>query len=380
MRLALVFHGVHKRGGVERSIWEAARHWQHHHEVTIVAADVDRTELDDVAVRQVDIGDVAQAGAVTAGLWRFGRAASRLYSVSEFDHVISFGVQPVPATVAWVGSVHRAWLQAGRRLHEGGLRRHPVLRYALPRHQERLVLERSYFHRPWSRVVVVADQVGSDLERLYGVDAGVVRTVHNGFNPAEFDPARRSERGTARAAWGLPEDAIVVCMVANELSRKGFEVAVRALAEVNANSSAAPMHLVLAGTADPAAYAPLIDELQAAATVHWVGPLGDVGGLHAACDAFVLPTKYEAFCMAIVEALGSGLPVITTTVPGAGDLIEHGVNGLLQHDPNDVAELAGLLAQLLDEPTRQRLTAGAAPSVAELTWPAVLDRAVTLLG
>jgi glycosyltransferase involved in cell wall biosynthesis len=82
---------------------------------------------------------------------------------------------------------------------------------------------------------------------------------------------------------------------------------------------------------------------------------------------------------AIVEALGSGLPVITTDVPGAGDHIRPGVNGLLQRDPLDAGELAGLLRVGLDPEPRQAWSEAAAASVSDLTWPRLCDRLAALL-
>lgn len=370
MRIALVFAGCHKRGGVERSVWEAARAWQVAHDVTVITADIDRRGLDGVHTRLV-------SGA-PRGPWRFGRAARARYDPAEFDHVISFGVQPVPATVLWVNSVHRAWLEASRRFAgDSGPLRDPRLRYLMPSHQERLLLERRYFRATTARrVVVVADAVGRDLTRLYGVDPAVVRTVHNGFDPAEFDPARGPrERSAARAQWGLPPDAVVLVMVANELGRKGFDVLVRAVAQVPDQR----LHVLLAGAVAPTAHAELIAGLGLTDRVHHIGQQSDVGRVHAAGDVFVLPTKYEAFCLAVVEALASGLPVVTTSVAGAGDLVQPGVNGLLQHDPSDVAELAGLLARVADDDCRARLAVGARPSVAHLSWTQLFDRALEVL-
>ncbi|MDT4919934.1 MAG: hypothetical protein QOI15_836 [Pseudonocardiales bacterium] len=369
VKLALVFSGVHKRGGVERSIWEAARHWRHQHDVTIVAADVDPTDLDGVAIRQVPAAD-------GSGPYRFGKAARRLYRLDEFDHVISFGVQPVPATIAWVGSVHRAWLEASRRFPGQSKLRHPMLRYLLRRHLERLYLERQYFRAPGRALVVtVADAVGADLTRLYGVDPGLLATINNGFDPAEFDPSRRErEFADARAEWGLPADAVVLCMIANELPRKGYDLALRAIAAAGDPR----LHLVLAGTADPARYRALVAELGLTGRTHYLGQQADVGRVHAASDAFILPTKYEAFCMAIVEALASGLPVLTTSVPGAGDLVQPDVNGLLLDDPEDVDALTVLVRRIADDDVRAGLAAAARPSVDQLTWAKLFDRAIAL--
>lgn len=366
MKVALLFPGCHKRGGVERSVWEAAQRWRDRHDVTVISADVDTAGLDGVAVRLV--ADTGQSP------WRFARAARRVYRLDEFDHVISFGVLPAPATVLWVNSVHRAWLEASRRFPGASRLRDPRLRYLMPRHVERLLLERRYFTAPdRSLVVVVADAVGRDLTRLYGVDPSLLTTVHNGFDPAEFDPERgRTERAPARAEWGLPDDALVLCMVANELARKGYDVLLRAVAA----QGDPRLHVVLAGPADPAGYAALVTKLGLDGRVHWVGQLADVGRLHAAADVFVLPTKYEAFCLAIVEALASGLPVVTTTVPGAGDAIKHGHNGLLLNDPEDHRELARLLGTVADDATRATLAAAARPSVEQLAWSTLLDDAI----
>lgn len=366
MKLALVFAGCHRRGGVERLVWEAARHWRHEHEVTVVAADIDETDLDGVELRRVAISRPTP--------WRFGRAARQAYRLDEFDQVISFGVQPVPATILWVNSVHRAWLEASRRFPGSSRLRDPRLRYLTKRHLERLYLERRYFRAPGhSLIVVVADAVGDDLVRLYGVDRRLLTTVHNGFDPAEFDPNRRArDRISARNEWHLPEHAVVLAMVANELPRKGYDVALRAIGRLREER----LHLVLAGTADPSSYSELTADLGLVDRVHYVGPQSDVGKLHAASDVFVLPTKYEAFCLAIVEALASGLPVVTTTVPGAGDLITPGRNGLLLGNPDDDAELAELVRQAFDDRVRAELAANARPSVEHLSWDGLLEGAV----
>jgi UDP-glucose:(heptosyl)LPS alpha-1,3-glucosyltransferase len=57
----------------------------------------------------------------------------------------------------------------------------------------------------------------------------------------------------------------------------------------------------------------------------------------------VLPTQYEPFGLVIVEALASGVPVITSRLAGASVAVRHGRTGLILEDPYDVEELAGLL-------------------------------------
>jgi glycosyltransferase involved in cell wall biosynthesis len=94
---------------------------------------------------------------------------------------------------------------------------------------------------------------------------------------------------------------------------------------------------------------------------------------HAAADLLVLPTQYEAFALTVVEALASGLPVITTTVPGAGDLVRHDGNGLLQQDATDAIELASLLELALDRSRRERWAAAAPEAVAGYEWTTLMS-------
>ena len=105
----------------------------------------------------------------------------------------------------------------------------------------------------------------------------------------------------------------------------------------------------------------------------------DVGALHAAGDLLVLPTQYEAFCLAILEALGSGLPVVTSSVPGAGDAILPGVNGALVDDPRSGVELASTPEPLLHREALAELSAKAPDTVETYQWPTVLRRYETIL-
>jgi glycosyltransferase involved in cell wall biosynthesis len=85
-----------------------------------------------------------------------------------------------------------------------------------------------------------------------------------------------------------------------------------------------------------------------------------------------MPTQYEAFCLALIEALASGLPVITTNVPGAVDAMVPGVNGLVLDDPFDGRALAGLIGVMVDPVERGAMSAAAPGTVAHLTWEALM--------
>ncbi len=374
MDIALVFSGCHRRGGVERSVWEMARHLSTRHSVSVYAHDIEAEGLE--KVQQIPI---ALDGSRMLGPLKFARAARLSLEGTTHDHVISFGVGDVKADVLWVNSVHRAWLRKSLQFSGGtGVLRVPGLRYIDPRHQILLGMEWHYFARSQPMAVInVADAVGEDVHRLYGVPREIMTTIHNGFSPDEFSPERRQTmRMEARAEFGYGNRDVVALIAANELARKGFDV----LVEAQARLSDQRLQVLLVGRKplSPARKRHLA-ELGVADRVRYAGSRSDMGRMHAAADLFVLPTQYEAFALAIIEALASGLPVITTKVPGAGDRIVDTYNGLLLDDPRSSEELAGLLNQAIDSDVRMRWADNAAKSVADLSWSALFNKAEGLL-
>lgn len=102
----------------------------------------------------------------------------------------------------------------------------------------------------------------------------------------------------------------------------------------------------------------------------------DAPGVYRSADVFVSPTYSEGFSNTILEAMASGLPVVSTDSVGVVDCLRSDENGLL-HAPGDVEGLVAQLDRLLDDaPLRQRLALTALEEVRRLySWP-VLARAV----
>ena len=222
----------------------------------------------------------------------------------------------------------------------------PQLRYGMPRHLVLLAMEREYFTRFQPRMIICTSQrEAEDLARIYGIDPSITTVLPDPFDPDQFNIGRRARhRDEARARMGLEEGDFALLFVANELHRKGFAQALGALAKVNDHR--ATLHLI--GRTPPAAYAATIERLGLSSRVRYHGPTSDIGWWYAGGDLLVLPTQYEPFGLVIIEALASGLPVITTRLAGAAAAVQHGSTGLIQEDPYDVSELASLISSALD--------------------------------
>jgi UDP-glucose:(heptosyl)LPS alpha-1,3-glucosyltransferase len=173
-----------------------------------------------------------------------------------------------------------------------------------------------------------------------------------------------------RNELGIKENEIALLFVANELERKGYTTVLDAMARFNRRD----VKLLVVGRVDSKSVIRMADDAGIKDQVMACGPTDDVPKYHAAADLFILPTKYEAFCLAIMEALGSGLPVITSGIPGARDAIIPGVNGALITNPDDGNELARVLEPFLDRNYREEISDRTPGTVEAYQWPQLMRR------
>ena len=234
-------------------------------------------------------------------------------------------------------------LAAEQNVYERKPRRHILL--------ERALATRTY------RVVACCEAVGGFYQRQVGLPREKVSVV---YNAVRFDaPPTPAERGPARAALGLPEDALVLGTLGRLTEQKSQRTLLDALPEVARRLP--NMHLFLAGDG------PLRPALEAQAArlgigerVHLLGIRRDRRNLFAAMDVFVLPSSWEGLSLALLEAMGAGRPVVATAVGGNGEVVTDGQTGLLVPS-GDTAALAAALVRLgSDPPERERIGAAAA--------------------
>lgn len=383
MKVALVYQGCHRRGGVERLVWEAARYLAaHEHEVHIFAGEWDEVTPPTSGRGSLNYHRVGDGGiGPNAVRWlRFFRNSTSLVQREGFDVLNSHGVFCPLGGVHWANSVHKAWIDRSDTIHRNPLSIPSLRRRLNPLHKVIIAQERRHFlggRGGYQKMIAASDQVKTDLHTLYQTPTNDISVVSNGLDPQTFHPAKRlAQRAEARENFGFTRNDTVMLMVANELDRKGLPVLLAAMRLLRRSD----LKLVVAGRAPYAAYIPRVAAMGLSEQVFFVGSSSDVAGLHAVADFFVLPTQYEAFCLAILEALGSGLPVVTTTVPGAGDTIQPNHNGLLIKNPLDADEVAHALQTLLDDKSLlAHLQAMAATSVTPYHWDNVFRRYETIL-
>jgi UDP-glucose:(heptosyl)LPS alpha-1,3-glucosyltransferase len=304
------------------------------------------------------------------------RRCGDLVDRGNYDVLNTHGCICPTGGVQWVQSLHAAWLQRAR-TYRPKFSWGRVRQALNPAHKLILRMERLHFEaRAYRKLIATTPDVRQDLRDFYGVPEEDVVIVPNGFSPDEFSPERRMERrDEMRKQLGLAPDHVAMLFVANELERKGYRTILNALRML----ARPELRLLVVGRPATQTVMRLAARVGVADQVIACGSTSDVSRFHAAADLFVLPTQYEAFCLAILEALGSGLPILTTDVPGARDAIISGENGLLINDPDGAEELAAAINRLTSADFRNRLSIQAPRSVAPYQWPVVMRSYETVL-
>jgi UDP-glucose:(heptosyl)LPS alpha-1,3-glucosyltransferase len=227
-----------------------------------------------------------------------------------------------------------------------------------PRHRVLLRIEERVFADPHQIIQCNARGTALDISRRFGVPEERLCVIYNGVDTDRFHPERRiAARSEMRRDLGLEGPAAL--FVGAGFRRKGLDRAIEGLAK----GAPADAVLLVAGGDDPRPWRELAARRGVADRVRFLGRRGDVDRLHAAADLFVLPTRYDPFSNACLEAMASGLPVATTRTNGASELIDRGRSGLVLDDGFEEA------FALLAEPERlEAMGRGARATAGERSW------------
>jgi len=226
----------------------------------------------------------------------------------------------------------------------------------------------------WSladRVLAVSSTLADRMARKTGFARERIQVIVNGADVKRFDAI---ERADARRCLDIAPGTFVIGTVGRLVPVKDQETLLGAVAQLR--SSGVPCLALVAGDG------PLLGALEARAVslgidtaVRFLGRRADVAPILAALDVFVLTSASEGLPNCVLEAMASGLPVVSTAVGGVREVVEEGVTGLLAA-AGDVRRIADHLAMLAREPAvaRQMGACGRARAREDFSLERMLER------
>jgi len=209
--------------------------------------------------------------------------------------------------------------------------------------------------------VVISAEIQDALLAL-GVEPQRIRFIPNGTDVDRFYPVTPERRLGLRRELGLPEDRTLLTFTGRLSAAKGLMMLIRIWDSLVAEGRR--VHLLLVGSGGTsfdsceAELRGFVEQHGLVPTVTFAGEVENVPEYLQASDLFVFPSDYEGFPLSLFEAMACGLPVASTRVGSAREILIDGDHGALA-EPRNAEEMRGAIVRLLDHPER---------------WPAMAER------
>ena len=277
----------------------------------------------------------------------FARFAAKAASKEPFD-IIQSHEKTWKQDVYRVGDgCHKEWLEQRKRLL-------PALKGFFltfnPFHRLILSIEKNLFESgQCKKFIAISEMVKKDILKHYNCPQEKISVVYNGVDLKRFHPDNTNKfRDSIRKQLNIPDNRILILFVGSGFERKGLKGLLKATQYLQSED----WNLLIMGKGrwnKFLKFAPenLIDK------IIYKEPVPEIEKYYSAADIFILPSIYEPFGNANLEALASGLPVITTRHCGASDIIQHEHNGLIVENPESSKEIAEKINTLFDPALRK---------------------------
>ncbi len=210
-----------------------------------------------------------------------------------------------------------------------------------PRHLLLLYLEKKCFSNS-GRIIANSMMVKKDILRHYPMQNDKIEIIYNGVDLQKFRPAGPDTKAEIKNDLGITADKVIL-FVGSDFKRKGLPTLLKAFSLLERND----VQLLIAGKGAKARYLSMAEKLGIQKKVIFRGAEREIQRLYCIADLFVLPTIYDPFSNATIEAMASGLPAITTAYNGASELIENSLQGFVINDPSDSGAFAEKISSAL---------------------------------
>jgi glycosyltransferase involved in cell wall biosynthesis len=216
-------------------------------------------------------------------------------------------------------------------------------------------LDRRFLAR-FPRVIAVSSQIRTELVQS-GAAPERITTILNGIDHVAFRRDLRRQRA-ARERLGVGVGEVAIGAVGRLAPQKRFDLLLQAFARLRQRRP--EVRLFVAGDGELRhGLEALAELLRLDDACRFLGHVEDIAEFHQGLDLLVQSADYEGTPNAVLEAMALETPVVATDVGGTGELIAHGIHGLLV-PPRDPEALATALEEtLLNPPAAARRVAAA---------------------
>lgn len=189
----------------------------------------------------------------------------------------------------------------------------------------------------FKKMIANSQMMKKDTVERFNVSPDKIKVIYPALDPKTFYPSP-GEKAKLRKSFGFSDKVVVAFVTSGNFKKRGFDIFKEAI-------DALPIEIK--GRADFRALGS--GEISGETPITFDPPLKDIQNYYNAIDVFVLPARFEEFGRVVLEAMGCGLPVITTDKVGAAELLS-GESAKFIIPTNDPHALKDALIELISNP------------------------------
>ena len=242
-------------------------------------------------------------------------------------------------------------------------------------------VEKKALKEPYMPMILpVSSLVKDELLKLYNIPESKIRVIHPGVSKDRFSALDQETcREKVRREHGLSQNDIVVLFVGMNFEIKRLELVLKGIADlVSREQKDSKLKLFVVGKGETERYLPMARELGIANRVVFTGVTQEVEKYYLASDIFAMPSRFDTFGLAVLEAMMAGLPVIISGRVGAKDLIDSGVQGFVLADDPSTFDFSERLAFLMKKENCMKMGENAREIALRHTWDKTADQVADL--
>lgn len=307
----------------------------------------------------------------TLRILSFAINSKRLLTRNNFDLIIGFGGTWPIDVYRPGGGTEMGWFLQNLNSIDNKLVRflNKMIRRISPTNLAGFYVDRRIYKNSRLKLVIAnSHMVKKDIIKYHNFSESKIKVVYNGVDLDKFNPRNRAIfRNEIRKTYGIDDRTVMLLFIANNFRLKGLYPLIKAIAILKTKVRE-PFRLIVAGRGKRQKFIRLIRKVGCEENIIFTGQIKEIERLYAGADILVHPTFYDPFANVCLEALASGLPVITTRHNGAGELITDRIEGFVIAEPTKINDLAEKIAFFFDESERIRAGKNARRLAEQFPW------------
>lgn len=322
-KLAIVAHNVNNRGGMEIHLSEIIKRSRKDFDITVIATEF-MADYPDVNFIKVPIPQRP----VFLKSVLFTLIVSIILLFRKFDFVHTTGAIVLNRVdLATVHFCHKAYNSLGYNDRVKGAKTLAHKLNSWMQGKFAIVMEKICYHpKHIPNLVVVSEHVKEEIVKHFSYKEKDVTIIYNGVDTTTFKPVSETEKKKYKMQYGIPSDALVFVFVGGDWSRKGLELILAAFEGLRDMYPKINAKVLVVGKGD---IKKTLNGFDKRVTDHVIfqGFQENPSLFYKMSDIYVLPSLYETFSIASLEAGACGLPIIMTKVGISNIIAENGITG-----------------------------------------------------